>query len=400
MSAIEIRCPHCETPVLLTAGQTIRCDACSRVFTAPLPDETIDLSPAVRPAMAAPVRQPVGPGVGGRTVLLILGAGAVIGAFLLAAVLAVGYVVYLQVNDAAKVTDSQPAPAAPPDVTTPPPEKKPSAVGPVLPPETAPPPTARAPDKPKPVADDPLARVKAATVHVRCDTVPGQIASGSGFFAGEPGHVLTNAPRGRPRGQEPPAGPVGRGGSDRTRTGTGGRLPARVVAADPDGDLALLRVDGRDLPPPLEFGRAADLKETQEVVIYGYPLGELLGHEITVTPTTVTSLRRERGEVSAVQVGGGMHPGNSGGPLADKAGRVVGVCVAGVRGTQIHFAIPAEKAERFLRARPGSGDSGPVADAAAGPRGTSRRSRPPRRPRRSSRPGSRPSPPCRSHRPS
>src|SRR5262249_32707746 len=44
-----------------------------------------------------------------------------------------------------------------------------------------------------------------------------------------------------------------------------------------------------------------------------------------------------------VQVAGGMHPGNSGGPLVDKDGQVVGIAVSGFAGTQVHLAIPTEE---------------------------------------------------------
>ena len=44
-----------------------------------------------------------------------------------------------------------------------------------------------------------------------------------------------------------------------------------------------------------------------------------------------------------------MHPGNSGGPVTDGKGQVVGVAVSGIRGTQLHFAIPGEAVQAFQR---------------------------------------------------
>ena len=54
---------------------------------------------------------------------------------------------------------------------------------------------------------------------------------------------------------------------------------------------------------------------------------------------------------SQVQVNGGMHPGNSGGPVTDARGDVVGVSVAVIRGTQINFAIPGDFVRQVLDGR-------------------------------------------------
>ena len=52
-----------------------------------------------------------------------------------------------------------------------------------------------------------------------------------------------------------------------------------------------------------------------------------------------------------VQVNGGIHPGNSGGPVVDSRGVVIGVSVAGIRGTTINFAVPGEKVQDVMRGR-------------------------------------------------
>src|SRR5947208_1604732 len=77
-----------------------------------------------------------------------------------------------------------------------------------------------------------------------------------------------------------------------------------------------------------------ELKETQTVYVFGFPFGESLGKNITVSTTSVSSLRKnEFDRVSKIQVNGGMNPGNSGGPVIDATGRVVGVAVSGILGT-------------------------------------------------------------------
>jgi hypothetical protein len=76
--------------------------------------------------------------------------------------------------------------------------------------------------------------------------------------------------------------------------------------------------------------------------VFGFPLGRRIGSNVTVTPTSVTSLRKENGSLKTIQVNGGLHHGNSGGPLVTKDGLVACIAVAGYTGTQIHLAIPIE----------------------------------------------------------
>jgi hypothetical protein len=77
-----------------------------------------------------------------------------------------------------------------------------------------------------------------------------------------------------------------------------------------------------------------------------------LGKNITVSTSAVSSLRKDAdGLLEQVQVNGGMNPGNSGGPVVDAAGRVVGVAVAGIPGTQINFAVPGDKVLGLVNGR-------------------------------------------------
>src|SRR5207253_2330346 len=98
-------------------------------------------------------------------------------------------------------------------------------------------------------------------------------------------------------------------------------------------DLAALRVDGEKSrwPAPLavEFDMS-NLTELQKVYIFGFPLGAGLGKEISASESSISSFRRDAdGSLFQIQVNGGMHPGNSGGPVVDSRGVVVGVAVAG-----------------------------------------------------------------------
>ena len=124
----------------------------------------------------------------------------------------------------------------------------------------------------------------------------------SGFFGVEPGLLLTNASSmfradsRRPLKVEV----VVQSGLRDERT-----LLAEVLGADPGSDLAVLRVQGPDLPAPLTVGPAEDLLETQSVYVFGFPFGTALGKAITVNTSSVSSLRRNNtGVLQRVQVNG------------------------------------------------------------------------------------------------
>src|SRR5207237_7627601 len=77
--------------------------------------------------------------------------------------------------------------------------------------------------------------------------------------------------------------------------------------------------------------------------VVGFPLAARLGKEVTVSGGTISSMRLDdNGILAKVQVQGDMQPGNSGGPVIDALGNVVGVSVSILRGTQINFAVPGD----------------------------------------------------------
>jgi S1-C subfamily serine protease/HEAT repeat protein len=225
-----------------------------------------------------------------------------------------------------------------------------------------------------------LRDLKAATVFIKVDAAGDYHATGSGFLVraqGDSGYVVTNhhvitvspdddddpAPRRgpflRPRFVRPrPAGPatitlVFWSGTPQEKS-TG----AEVLADDDTVDLALLRFRGiKDPPHPIDPRQQPQLVETMPVFALGFPFGELLDPKkgnpaITVANSTVSSLRLdERGELAKVQVAGGLNPGNSGGPMVDARGRLVGVAVAKVRGAEIGLAIPAQQVTKLLGGR-------------------------------------------------
>jgi len=187
--------------------------------------------------------------------------------------------------------------------------------------------------------DATLARIKKATVYIRI-TGPKSVSSGSGFFV-EKGLVVTNYHVIHNEGK---IEVVTESGTPQART-----FLAHPKFHDAGKDLAVIEVEGAPAPDILKVADTLALRETHEVYTFGFPLGERLGQEITVNKTTVSSIRaggdRQRREV---QLNGGIERGNSGGPVTDAAGRVIGVAVSGVAGTDIKNAIAAEEVTLFL----------------------------------------------------
>lgn len=128
------------------------------------------------------------------------------------------------------------------------------------------------------------------------------------------------------------------------------RLSASITATAPDWDLALLQLmeAGPDRPF-LPLGTVQAVRQGQEVLAIGTPLGVF---QNTVTRGIVSSLR-QFGKVVVLQTDTALNPGNSGGPLLDHAGRVVGINTMGFRGTQgLNFAVAADHARALMEGRP------------------------------------------------
>ena len=124
---------------------------------------------------------------------------------------------------------------------------------------------------------------------------------------------------------------------------SGESLPAKVRGTDPFTDLAVVTVERKDLPD-VEFAR--ELPRVGELAI---ALGNPLGFENTVTAGIVSALHRSLGAESAfvdlIQTDAPISPGNSGGALVNREGKVIGINSAGIppegRANSIGFAIPS-----------------------------------------------------------
>lgn len=119
-------------------------------------------------------------------------------------------------------------------------------------------------------------------------------------------------------------------------------------------DLVLLKVTGLSDIPVLEADGNVTPTETQRVYAAGFPFGEMLGvgnrnPNVTITETSISSVRlADTGMPEALQTSGGIDPGNSGGPIVDNNGQLVGISVAKLRESSIGFAIPTWKLQELL----------------------------------------------------
>ncbi len=132
----------------------------------------------------------------------------------------------------------------------------------------------------------------------------------------------------------------------------GTQLPARLLGVDPDSDLAVLKVDAKDLTAA-PIGTSSDLMIGETVVAVGNPFG-LSG---TVTTGVVSALGRSvpsetqgRTYTDFIQTDASINTGNSGGPLLSIEGKVVGINVAIYAQAQgIGFAIPVDRAKKVIQ---------------------------------------------------
>lgn len=106
----------------------------------------------------------------------------------------------------------------------------------------------------------------------------------------------------------------------------GGAREAVLVSSDPSNDVALIKVDGTAVPLPVS--NDGQLEKGEEVFTLGYPLVQLQGQEQKATFGRVNSLSGLQGDIRFVQIDVPIQPGNSGGPLVNRRGEVVGVVTA------------------------------------------------------------------------
>ena len=170
-------------------------------------------------------------------------------------------------------------------------------------------------------------------------------STGSGFRVSARGHVLTNAHvvRGCTEVRVPPGG------------------VAEVMAREGSSDLALLRASAGTARAVAKFRQGRGIRPAASVVVVGYPLRGLLASEANVSTGAVSALAGPGDDRRLIQITAPVQPGNSGGPVLDAAGNVVGVVVAKLDAIKIarstgdipqnvNFAVSAGTARAFLDA--------------------------------------------------
>jgi S1-C subfamily serine protease len=180
----------------------------------------------------------------------------------------------------------------------------------------------------------------------------GEGGQGSGFVVDGDGYIATNAhvvTTGSP-------GSAKRAKRVFVEFSSGDRVEARVVGHDPNADVALLKVDPEGLElTPLALGSSSRLTVGEPVAAIGSPFGErqsLTVGVVSAVDRNIESLTRfQIGD--AIQTDAAVNPGNSGGPLLDRSGEVIGIN-AQIKsqsggGEGVGFAVPVNTVRRSLR---------------------------------------------------
>lgn len=152
----------------------------------------------------------------------------------------------------------------------------------------------------------------APTTRRRPEDTSSGVATGTGFVVSSSGHLVTNAHVVT--------------GCQKTTLANGKLLT--MQAYDPVTDLALLKSSALEGVAPLFLRGGSGVEVAESVVVAGFPLSGMVSPDLNVTIGNVSALSGPDGSKSLIQITAPVQPGNSGGPILDEAGIVVGVVVS------------------------------------------------------------------------
>ncbi len=172
-----------------------------------------------------------------------------------------------------------------------------------------------------------------------------EIKSGSGFIFHPDGYILTNNHV------------IADSREQKVVLSNGTRLPAKIIASDPDKDLALLKIEGSNYPT-LPIGRSRSMNVMDTVLAMGYPMYSKIGYDVSGYDGKINAIRRSE-HTPLLQIDANINPGNSGGPLLNDRGEVIGIVVAKINAMElaktmgaiperINFAIPIDEARPMI----------------------------------------------------
>lgn len=175
------------------------------------------------------------------------------------------------------------------------------------------------------------------------------LGTGTGFVVSKTGHILTNRHV------------VNNCGSVKLRWADGDEGTARILNISKNADLALLKTSSK-VTSVAKFRSGKRLRQGDDIAVYGFPLTGILSASGNLTTGSVAALAGLGDNASLMQISAPVQPGNSGGPVFDKSGRIVGVVVSKLNAVKavavlkdipqnINFAIKASVATNFLEAR-------------------------------------------------
>ena len=174
------------------------------------------------------------------------------------------------------------------------------------------------------------------SVQPKRDGDPTRRGEGTGFIIDPDGSILTNHHV------------IDRAERITVKLSDGRSLKAHVIGSDPDTDIALIKVDGQTGLPVAPLGDSSTLRAGEWVVAIGNPLG----YEHSVTVGVVSYLGRKLFDASLdnyIQTDAAINFGNSGGPLINTRGEVIGINAAiSSRASNIGFAVPINGATAIL----------------------------------------------------